>query len=63
MASAQQQRPVISIVLPLYNEESVLPALHARLTRALAGEAPYELVFVNDGSSDRTLALLRDIVA
>lgn len=63
MAAAQQQRPVISIVLPLYNEESVLPALHARLTRALAGEAPYELVFVNDGSSDRTLALLRDIVA
>ena len=62
MAAAQQQRPVISIVLPLYNEESVLAALYERLTNVLAGEAPYELIFVNDGSRDRTLALLRDIV-
>ena len=53
--------PAISVVIPVYNEEAVLPALFARLYPALdkLGTA-YEIVFVNDGSIDRSAALLRE---
>ena len=52
--------PKVSVVIPVYNEEAVLPALFARLYPALdaLGES-YEVIFVNDGSSDRSAALLR----
>src|SRR5206468_5929476 len=53
--------PKLSVVIPVYNEEAVLPALFARLYPALdALGATYEVVFVNDGSSDRSAALLAD---
>jgi undecaprenyl-phosphate 4-deoxy-4-formamido-L-arabinose transferase len=53
--------PQLSVVIPVYNEESVLPALFARLYTALdALGCTYEIVFVNDGSRDRSAALLRD---
>src|SRR5213592_1458426 len=53
--------PKVSIVIPVYNEEAVLPALFARLYPALdALAATYEVIFVNDGSSDRSSALLRE---
>ncbi len=52
--------PKLSVVIPVYNEEAVLPTLFARLYPALdALELPYEIVFVNDGSKDRSVALLR----
>src|SRR5271166_587385 len=52
--------PKLSVVIPVYNEEAVLPTLFARLYPALdALKIPYEIVFVNDGSKDRSLALLR----
>jgi undecaprenyl-phosphate 4-deoxy-4-formamido-L-arabinose transferase len=52
--------PKLSIVIPVYNEEAVLPMLFARLYPTLdALELPYEIVFVNDGSRDRSVALLR----
>jgi undecaprenyl-phosphate 4-deoxy-4-formamido-L-arabinose transferase len=48
-------------VIPVYNEEAVLPALFARLYAALDALAlPYEVIFVNDGSRDRSVALLRE---
>lgn len=49
----------ISVVIPIYNEEHTLETLVKRLSAALAeiGEA-YEVVFVNDGSSDRSLEIL-----
>jgi undecaprenyl-phosphate 4-deoxy-4-formamido-L-arabinose transferase len=52
--------PKLSVVIPVYNEEAVLPTLFARLYPALdaLGKA-YEIVFVNDGSRDRSVALLR----
>ena len=44
---------MISIVIPCYNEENVLPLLHERLTAAAeAWEMPFEVVIVDDGSSD-----------
>jgi len=56
MASAA---PELSVVIPVYNEEEVLPALFARLYPALdALGRGYEIVFVNDGSRDRSAALL-----
>nr|WP_267892053.1 glycosyltransferase family 2 protein [Streptomyces sp. DSM 15324] len=50
---------VLSVVIPMYNEEEVLPALVSRLRPVLAGlgEA-YEVVAVDDGSTDRTAQLL-----
>ena len=53
--------PAVSMVIPVYNEETVLPALFARLYPALDKlGTPYEIVFVNDGSIDRSAALLRE---
>ena len=55
------QAPALSVVIPVYNEEAVLPALFARLYPALdkLGVA-YEVIFVNDGSEDRSAAMLRE---
>ena len=52
--------PQVSVVIPVYNEEQTLPLLFARLYPALdkLGVA-YEIIFVNDGSRDRSAALLR----
>src|SRR5277367_5105114 len=53
--------PKLSVVIPVYNEEPVLPTLFARLYPALdALKVAYEIVFVNDGSRDRSVALLRE---
>jgi undecaprenyl-phosphate 4-deoxy-4-formamido-L-arabinose transferase len=53
--------PQVSIVIPVYNEEAVLPALFARLYTALdALGVAYEIVFVNDGSRDHSAAMLRE---
>jgi undecaprenyl-phosphate 4-deoxy-4-formamido-L-arabinose transferase len=52
--------PELSVVIPVFNEQEVLPALFARLYPALdaLGRA-YEIVFVNDGSRDRSVGLLK----
>ncbi len=57
-------KPAYSIVVPFHNEAENLPALYRRLTRVLEeiGE-DYELVFVDDGSSDRTPVILKEICA
>src|SRR5919198_1061713 len=51
----------LSVVIPVYNEEAGLAALFARLYPALdALGLRYEVIFVNDGSRDRSAALLRE---
>jgi undecaprenyl-phosphate 4-deoxy-4-formamido-L-arabinose transferase len=53
--------PEISVVIPVYNEQEVLSGLFARLYPALdALGRPYEIIFVDDGSRDRSAALLRE---
>jgi undecaprenyl-phosphate 4-deoxy-4-formamido-L-arabinose transferase len=53
--------PRLSVVIPVYNEEAGLAALFARLYPALdALGIPYEVIFVNDGSRDRSAAMLKD---
>ncbi|MDD2558448.1 MAG: glycosyltransferase [Desulfuromonadaceae bacterium] len=53
--------PEISVVIPVFNEEAVLPALFERLYAAMdqIGRS-YECVFIDDGSTDRSVALLRE---
>jgi len=52
--------PDVSVVIPVYNEEAVLSNLFARLYPALDSLGrSYEIVFVNDGSRDRSAGLLR----
>jgi glycosyltransferase involved in cell wall biosynthesis len=52
-------QPLISIVVPVYNEEEGLPDLHARLVAALADlPGGYELVYVDDGSRDRSAEII-----
>lgn len=53
--------PEVSVVVPIYNEEAGLPTLFERLYAAMdAFGASYELIFINDGSRDRSAALLRE---
>lgn len=55
-------RPELSLVIPIYNEEEVLPHLEARLAGLLTTLAlDCEVVFVDDGSKDESLRLLREM--
>ena len=51
--------PTLTVVLPVYNEEALLPELHRRLVAALGPLGlPYEILYVDDGSSDRSLEVV-----
>jgi glycosyltransferase involved in cell wall biosynthesis len=53
MPTPAAQRPVYSLVIPIYNEEAVLPVLLHRLDRLLGSlDGPAEVIFVDDGSRD-----------
>jgi glycosyltransferase involved in cell wall biosynthesis len=62
---SEQACCALSIVVPLFNEEESLPLLHRRLKQALAGlslpEGGIEIVYVDDGSSDRSAAQLKQL--
>jgi glycosyltransferase involved in cell wall biosynthesis len=53
---------MISIVIPIFEEEDNLPVLHERLTAASQDwNEDYEIVFVDDGSRDRSLAVMKEL--
>lgn len=56
------QKPYISIVIPVHNEQEVLEELYTRLTTTLdqLGK-PYEIILTNDGSTDRSSLMLKDM--
>jgi glycosyltransferase involved in cell wall biosynthesis len=57
-------RPALSVVVPCFGEEEVLPAFHARLAAAMEGVGlSWEVVYVNDGSRDGTLAVIEGLAA
>jgi len=60
-------RPTLSLVLPIFNEEEVISELHRQLQSFLAKLSEQaldaEVVFVNDGSRDRSMELLREVGA
>jgi len=59
----KSEAPHLSVVIPVYRSATILPRLHARLTRALEALGhPFEIVYVDDASPDdawRTLVTLR----
>lgn len=54
----------ISLIVPCYNEEEALPIFYTETKKVLEGmECDHELIFINDGSKDGTLSILRDLAA
>jgi dolichol-phosphate mannosyltransferase len=62
LSAAGGESPTVSIVVPIYNEELVIEALHSRLLQVLvpSGEL-FEVILVNDGSRDHSAELLDSI--
>src|SRR6185369_5879614 len=57
------EQPYLSIVIPVYNEEFNLVPLMERLYPVVTGAArPFEIIFINDGSRDRSLEILQRMV-
>lgn len=55
---------MVSVVVPAFNEQDNLESLHARLAATLRACAPrHEIIFVDDGSRDRTLEVIRKLAA
>ena len=53
---------LLSIVIPLFNEEENIPLLYDELTEVLANrDEEYEIIFIDDGSSDKSLLLLKEL--
>ncbi len=49
----------LSVIVPAYNETDVLPSFHRQITQVmLATETDYEIIYVDDGSTDQTAAML-----
>ena len=56
-------KPVYSVVIPAYNEEEVIIESYKRLKTVMESMAePYELIFVNDGSRDRTAQIIAQLI-
>ena len=54
-----EDRPYVSVLIPVLNEQESLDELHARLHAALETlKKPYEIIYINDGSTDRTEEML-----
>lgn len=55
-------KPYLSIVIPVYNEQDNLEVLYQRLTTSLDQYGkPYEIIFINDGSKDRSSTILNEL--
>jgi len=53
-------RNTLAVVVPVFNEQAVLPAFHARMKAVLDGlDLPSHVIYVNDGSTDDTLEIIR----
>jgi glycosyltransferase involved in cell wall biosynthesis len=61
---SQDARRSLSVVVPVYNEEEVLPEFHRRVCAVLATlDMNSQLIYVNDGSTDGTLAIINELDA
>lgn len=52
---------LISIVIPIFNEEENLPVVYRELTSLLEGKYDYELILINDGSRDRSWSIIKEL--
>jgi glycosyltransferase involved in cell wall biosynthesis len=63
-APTPAQAPLLSVIVPAYNEHEVLPEFHRRLAGVLAPLGMRsEIIYVNDGSTDSTLEVIRELRA
>lgn len=54
--------PALSVIIPIYNEEQNIPVLYERMKHVMENLGlTYELLFINDGSRDRSMQLIRDL--
>jgi len=54
---------MISIVVPVFNEQDVLPQFYQHISKVIVQiNMPYELIFVNDGSSDKSSEIIEEII-
>jgi glycosyltransferase involved in cell wall biosynthesis len=51
----------LSLVIPVFNEQDSIKSLYDEITTALSGKFTYEVIFIDDGSSDNSFAILSDI--
>ncbi len=64
MHSPSGSLPTISVVVPVYNSQEMLPELVARLVKVLREVSrDFEIILVNDGSSDNSWAVIRELAA
>lgn len=56
-----ETRKKISVVVPCFNEEEGLEKFNEILTNSLSGNYEYEIIYINDGSSDKTLELIKSL--
>lgn len=57
-------RPVISVVIPMYDEAEIIGEMHRRLAAVMATmDTPWEAIYVNDGSRDATLPIIETLRA
>ena len=63
MSVTRHECGLLSVVVPCFDEEAAIRETHRRLTAALegGGKADFELLYVDDGSRDGTLAILREL--
>ncbi len=57
-----KRKPEISVVVPLLNEQDNIGPLYEQITQTLAGEHSHEVLFVDDGSTDNSLAVLKGLL-
>ncbi len=58
----EREEDLISVVVPIYNEEGSIPGLFEELRQTLKGlKSSYEIIFINDGSTDDSLKKLKEL--
>ena len=56
------EKILCSVIVPMYNEEEVIPETYRRLTKVMEGlNKSYEIIFINDGSQHNTKAMLSEL--
>ena len=58
-------KPLLSVVVPVFSEEKIIPEFYARIKKVLADlgrTVDHEIIFVDDGSRDQSLGLLQELV-
>jgi len=56
-------RPALSVIFPVFNEEDTIPELYRRLKSALPGSVSFEVIFVDDGSTDKSAEIIINLRA